>query len=62
MSLIDFNLTDTMAFIPLCRYCLIRIVLPAAISFVDFRFSLGIHVRKLKDFPVDTAMILYCEK
>ena len=31
MSLIDFNLTDTMDFIPSSRYCLIGIVLPAVV-------------------------------
>ena len=56
-SLIDLNLLDARDFIPSCTYCLIRIVLPAVVSFVDFRFYLGILVRKLHDFPMDTAII-----
>ena len=60
MSLIDFNLTDTMDFIPSSRYCLIGIVLPAVVSFVDFRFSLGILVQKLDNFALDTAMSYKC--
>ena len=59
-SLIDLNLIDARDFITSCTsctYCLIRIVLPAVVSFVDFRFYLGILVRKLHDFPMDTAII-----
>ena len=56
-SLIDLNLIDARDFIPSCTYCLIRIVLPAVVSFVDFRFYLGILVRELHNFPMDTAII-----
>ena len=57
-SLMDLNLIDArVVFIPSCRYCLIRIALPAAVSLVHFRFSLGILVRKLHDFLMDIAII-----
>ena len=56
-SLIDLNLIDARGFIPSCRYCLIGIAFPALVSLVDFCFSLGILVRKLHDFPMDTAII-----